>query len=102
MISTRHPNNLSDILLLSLEHSMTVLETKRLLLRPISVDDAQFILALLNEPSFLRYIGDKQVRSLEDSRQYILRGPVASYERHGIGLLLVELKGSQTPIGMCG
>jgi RimJ/RimL family protein N-acetyltransferase len=81
---------------------MTVLETERLSLRPISVDDAEFILALLNEPSFLRYIGDKQVRNLEDARQYILNGPVASYERHGLGLLLVEMKGSQTPIGMCG
>jgi len=81
---------------------MTVLETERLSLRPISVDDAEFILALLNEPSFLRYIGDKQVRNLEDARQYILNGPVASYERHGLGLLLVELKGSTTPIGMCG
>ena len=81
---------------------MTVLETERLSLRPISVDDAEFILALLNEPSFLRYIGDKQVRNLEDARQYILNGPVASYERHGLGLLLVELKGSQTPVGMCG
>jgi len=81
---------------------MTVLETERLSLRPISVDDAEFILELLNEPSFLRYIGDKQVRNLEDARQYILNGPVASYERHGLGLLLVELKGSQAPIGMCG
>src|SRR5690349_21767190 len=79
---------------------MTLLETERLSLRPISVDDAEFILALLNEPSFLRYIGDKQVRNLEDARQYILNGPVASYERHGLGLLLVELRGS--PIGMCG
>jgi len=81
---------------------MIVLETERLWLRPMSVDDAEFILALLNEPSFLRYIGDKQVRSIEDARQYILNGPVASYERHGLGLLLVELKGSQSPIGMCG
>jgi RimJ/RimL family protein N-acetyltransferase len=81
---------------------MTVLETERLWLRPMSVDDAEFILALLNEPSFLRYIGDKQVRNLEDARQYILNGPVASYERHGLGLLLVEMKGSQMPIGMCG
>jgi RimJ/RimL family protein N-acetyltransferase len=81
---------------------MTVLETERLWLRPMSVDDAEFILALLNEPSFLRYIGDKQVRNLEDARQYVLNGPVASYERHGLGLLLVEMKGSQMPIGMCG
>ena len=81
---------------------MIVLETERLLLRRFTVDDAEFILTLLNEPSFLRYIGDKQVRSLEDARQYILNGPVASYERHGFGLCLVELKESHTPIGMCG
>ena len=81
---------------------MTVLETERLSLRPLTVDDAQFILRLLNEPSFIRYIGDKQVRNLEDARQYILNGPVASYERNGFGLYLVELRESYTPIGMCG
>jgi len=81
---------------------MTVLETERLSLRRVTVDDAQFILTLLNEPSFLRYIGDKQVRNLEDARQYILNGPVASWERNNFGLCLVELKESQTPIGMCG
>src|ERR1041384_1107267 len=81
---------------------MTVLETERLSLRHLTVDDAQFILKLLNEPSFLRYIGDKQVRNLKDAEAYILNGPVASYERHGFGLYLVELKESYTPIGMCG
>ena len=75
---------------------------ERLILRPITVDDAQFILTLLNEPSFLQYIGDKKVRNLEDARQYILNGPVASYERNGFGLNLVELRESHTPIGMCG
>src|ERR1044071_8753307 len=81
---------------------MTVLETQRLSLREFTVDDVQFILKLLNQPSFLRYIGDKQVRNLEDARQYILNGPVASYERNGFGLYLVELRESYTPIGMCG
>ena len=81
---------------------MTVHETERLLLRKLTVDDAEFILTSLNEPGFLRYIGDKKVRNLEDARKYILDGPVASYERHGFGLLLVELKNSHTPIGMCG
>lgn len=79
-----------------------MIETQRLFVRRITVDDAPFILTLLNEPSFLQYIGDKQVRNLEDARQYILNGPVASYERHGFGLLLVELRDTQTPIGMCG
>jgi RimJ/RimL family protein N-acetyltransferase len=81
---------------------MTVLETERLTLRRFTVDDAQFALTLLNEPSFLRYIGDKKVRNLDDARQYILNGPIASYERDGFGLYVVELKESPAPIGMCG
>ena len=81
---------------------MTVLETKRLILRRLTAEDAPFVLTLLNEPSFLRYIGDKKVRNLEDARQYISSGPVATYERYDFGLCLVELKGSNTPIGICG
>ena len=79
-----------------------VLETDRLLLRELSTDDAEFILELLNEPSFLRFIGDKGVRTLDDARQYILEGPVASYELHGFGLYLTVLKEGAVPIGMCG
>lgn len=81
---------------------MIVLETERLILRRLTTADGQFILTLLNEPSFLRYIGDKKVRTLEDAAQYIVNGPVASYERHGFGLGMVELRESHTPIGMCG
>jgi ribosomal-protein-alanine N-acetyltransferase len=81
---------------------ISMISTQRLFVRPITVDDAPFILTLLNEPSFLRYIGDKQVRTVEDARRYILNGPVASYERHGFGLCLMELKESHTPVGMCG
>ena len=81
---------------------MSQLETQRLLLRRLTVDDAPFILTLLNEPSFIRYIGDKSVRDLDAARQYILNGPVASYDRNGFGLNLVELKESHTPIGICG
>ena len=81
---------------------MIVMETERLILRELDFSDAEFILALLNEPSFLRYIGDKKVRTIQDAEQYILNGPVASYERHGFGLCAVELKESHTPIGICG
>jgi len=79
-----------------------VLETGRLILRWLSVEDAEFILQLLNEPSFVRFIGDKGVRSIEDARDYILRGPVDSYERFGFGLYLTELKENGVPIGICG
>lgn len=81
---------------------MTDLKTQRLILRRLNADDAPFILTLLNEPSFIRYIGDKSVRDLEAARQYILNGPVASYDRNGFGLNLVELKEARTPIGICG
>jgi len=79
-----------------------VLETKRLILRHFCIDDAGFIIRLLNEPSFIRYIGDKGVRTGEDAKQYLLSGPIDSYDRFGYGLNMVELKESGEPIGMCG
>lgn len=81
---------------------MTILETERLILRRLSLDDAGFILELLNEPGWLRFIGDKGVRTLEDARSYILKGPVEMYARHGFGLYLTELKKDGTPVGLCG
>jgi len=60
------------------------------------------MLQLLNEPSFHRYIGDKGVRTIDDARNYIEQGPMASYERFGFGLFLTELKEPRVPIGMCG
>jgi RimJ/RimL family protein N-acetyltransferase len=81
---------------------MKVLETDRLTLRRISIEDAEFMLQLLNEPSFLRYIGDKGVRTIDDARKYILEGPIASYDRFGFGLYLTELKETRVPIGICG
>ena len=81
---------------------MIVLETERLRLRKLTIDDAEFILELLNEPSFLRFIGDRGVRNLEDAAQYILNRLVASYERNGFGLYLVELKQDGIPIGISG
>lgn len=79
-----------------------ILQTDRLSLRRMSLDDAKFIVELLNDPAFLRFIGDKGVRTIEDARQYIRNGPLDSYDRHGFGLWLVELRGSQTAIGICG
>ena len=79
-----------------------VIETQRLVLRQLTTDDAAFLFRLLNEPSFLRYIGDRGVRSLEDARKYILKGPMASYRRYNFGLFLTELKSDGTAIGTCG
>ena len=81
---------------------MKVIETRRLILRRLSVADAEFILELLNDPSFLRFIGDKGVRTPDDARAYVLNGPIQSYETFGFGLYLAALKASSAPIGICG
>lgn len=81
---------------------MKVLETDRLILRQLHTGDAAFIFRIVNEPSWLKYIGDKGVRSPEDAKKYILTGPVDMYQRLGFGMWLVELKSEQKPIGLCG
>lgn len=80
-----------------------VLETERLTLRHLSPDtDAEFILRLLNEPSFLQYVGDKGARTLDDAREYIRNGPMKSYAEHGFGLFRVGLKENGSAMGICG
>jgi ribosomal-protein-alanine N-acetyltransferase len=79
-----------------------ILETERLILRRLTVDDSEFILELLNDPSFIRNIGDRNVRTIDDACSYIVNGPVASYAKHGFGLYLVLLKETNESIGMCG
>ena len=81
---------------------MNVLETERLILRRLSADDGAFILGLLNDPAWLRFIGDKGVKTLEDARNYILTGPMDMYARLGFGLYLTERKSDAAPIGICG
>lgn len=81
---------------------MIVLRSERLELREFELDDAAFILDLLNEPAFLRFIGDKGVRTLADARAYLEQGPMDSYRRFGFGLYLASLGQGGTPIGMCG
>ena len=81
---------------------MKVLETDRLVLRHLDTGDAAFIFDLVNDPDWLRYIGDKGVRTLDDARAYIANGPVAMYGRVGFGLYCVELKSAATSIGICG
>jgi RimJ/RimL family protein N-acetyltransferase len=81
---------------------MIVCETARLCLRHLLDADAAFILELLNEPDFIRNIGDREVRTLDDACRYIQQGPVASYGQHGFGLWLVELRSKAAPIGICG
>jgi ribosomal-protein-alanine N-acetyltransferase len=93
---------------------VTILETERLLLREIdSTIDAEFVFELLNTPKFLKYIGDRGVRSAEQAQEFIQNRYQQSYRENGYGLYLVELRGSLdavsgtltgglVSIGMCG
>lgn len=72
------------------------------MLRPFTEDDANFALELLNDPDWLRFIGDNGVRTLDDARAYLREGPMAMYARFGFGLLAVELKDGGQTVGMCG
>lgn len=81
---------------------MLILETERLILRKFVLADAPFILELLNTPSWLQFIGDKNVRNLVDAENYLKNGSLKSYEENGFGFYLVGEKSTQKPIGMCG
>jgi RimJ/RimL family protein N-acetyltransferase len=79
-----------------------VAESERLRLRRFVADDAAFILELLNDPSWLQFIGDRNVRTLEDAQRYIEEGPIRMYGQLGFGLYVVELRETGEPVGMCG
>jgi len=84
------------------ETPTNVLETERLILRRFSLDDAAFALELVNDPAWLQYIGDRNVRNLEDARAYLQKGALSMYERVGFGMYVVALKHSREPVGTCG
>ena len=79
----------------------TIVETERLRLRELHEPDAPFILELLNEPSWIRFIGNKTVHDLDGARAYIERTR-KSYEANGFGLWMVEKRDEGTPLGLCG
>jgi len=81
---------------------VTEIETGRLVLREFTPDDAAFVHRLVNDPAFLRYIGDRGVRTLDDARRYIAEWPVAGYARDGHGLMCVVRKSDGAEVGMCG
>ncbi|MFG0606957.1 GNAT family N-acetyltransferase [Vibrio mimicus] len=79
-----------------------VCKTDRLVIRHFELRDSDFIIRLLNEESFIRYIADKNVRTTQEAIHYLTHGPINSYQVNGFGLNMVELKTCGTPIGMCG
>ena len=76
--------------------------TERLRLRPLVLADAPFILCLVNDPHWIKFIGDRGVSNLEDARQFIINGPQRMYAELGHGMLLVETLEHGSAIGLCG
>ncbi len=81
---------------------MKILETERTILREVTKDDAKFVLDLLNQPSFIRFIGDRNVRTVAGAVEYIESRFTNSYRQFGFGMYAVESKETETPIGICG
>jgi ribosomal-protein-alanine N-acetyltransferase len=79
-----------------------VLQTERLTLRCLEAADAPFMLALLNDPAWIRYIGDRGVRTVEAARAYLEERMISMYARLGFGLWMVEVRGDPRPAGICG
>jgi ribosomal-protein-alanine N-acetyltransferase len=82
--------------------STHILRTHRLSLRHLTLADAPFILSLVNDASWLRFIGDRNVHSLQDAERYLKDGPFAMHAKYGHSLWAVTLADSDAAIGMCG
>jgi len=83
-------------------NSYKTLETERLFLRPTSEEDAAFILELLNSPKWLKYIGDRKVRSVESAREYIRERMLPQLARLGYSNNTVIRKSDGVKMGTCG
>ncbi len=81
---------------------MTMLMTKRLILRPITTDDDQFMLTLLNEPSFIEHIADRGVRTLAQAKNYIKEHLLTMSKGNGFTLFVATIKDTGQTIGFCG
>ena len=79
-----------------------VIETERVILRKFTIDDAAFMLETLNTPTWLRFIGDRNVKTLEEAENYLLNGNIRSYQEYGFGFYVVVIKETQESIGICG
>ena len=81
---------------------MIIAETPRLRLRLPAQEDTGFILELLTDPAFRANVGDRGVHDLPSAARYIEQGPGASYAQFGFCMYLVEHKGTDQALGLCG
>ena len=79
-----------------------MLETERLQLRWLTLDDAPLMLAIWNDPAFIRHVGDRGIRTVEEARAGMVTGAMQLYEKYGYGPYRVAHKDDDTAIGICG
>jgi len=79
-----------------------MIQTERLELREYTLDDAPFIYTLMNSEGWLKNIGDRNIKTIEDAENYMQKHYLSSYEKHGFGPYLVSLKEEGTPLGSAG
>jgi ribosomal-protein-alanine N-acetyltransferase len=78
------------------------MRTQRLILRRLTLEDAPFIHRLVNDPDWLRFIGDRGVRTIADAEAYLRNGPLRMYQTYGFGLYAVERSSDGTAMGLAG
>ena len=79
-----------------------ILSTERLVISEAELSDATFILELLNSPTWIQFIGDKGIYSMEDAENYIQKSLTNSYQTNSFGLYKLCFKETMVPIGLCG
>ena len=79
-----------------------LLNTERLELRWLTPDDAEMMLAIWNDPAFLRYVGDRGVRTVEQARSAIEAGPLQIYADYGYGPFRLTRRDDGSDVGICG
>ena len=82
--------------------SFTTYETARLLIKPTNIEDAAFILELLNSPKWIEHIGDRKVKTIEDAENYIRQKMLPQLERLGYSNNTIILKETGEKVGVCG
>lgn len=77
-------------------------ETQRLNIRPITTSDASFVLELMNTPKWIQFIGDRNVRTVEDAENYIKEKALKQLATHGYGNNVIIRKSDDEKLGTCG
>ena len=82
---------------------MIIAETNRLFISKFTLKDASFFLQLVNSPNWIKYIGDRETKTIKEAEERIKTGHLKSYKTNGFGFYKLLLKAeNKNPIGTCG